>query len=76
MLSIQIRSYNPDLSFRETISLSDATPEIIKYTAELIGQESASQTVPKAIYTVRRPYNFCNMMIRENGKLVSYRKFM
>lgn len=72
MISIQIRLYNTDLSFRETLQMDSATPEHVKFTSSLIAVEVAGHDPGP----FRKPLNFCNMMVRRDGKLVSYKGFM
>ncbi|MGL5564266.1 MAG: hypothetical protein ACRDC4_00865 [Plesiomonas sp.] len=71
-ISIQVRFYNSDLSFRRTLEFSDATIAHIEAGMHMIFLE---KTAKVSQVEGRLPTNLCNMMIRENGKLVSYRKF-
>ncbi|MGL5014695.1 MAG: hypothetical protein ACRC6V_10450 [Bacteroidales bacterium] len=69
-LSIQVRFYNKDLSFQKTITCNAATTAIVEYTAALMGREAKDGTTRED----RKPFNLCNLMVRKNGKLVSYKE--
>ena len=71
-VSIQTRLYDDHLRYMETVKIDKLTPEqgqgVINAIVSLIQSD-----VPAAPGRMRM--NLCNIMIREEGKLVSYRKF-
>lgn len=71
-VSLQARLYTDKLRYKETVKIDKLSPEqakgVVNAIVGLINSDS-----PAAPGHMRM--NLCNIMIREEGKLVSYRKF-
>lgn len=71
MNSIQIRHYKEDLSYDRTTTVNlypDQTQGVVNAIVDII-------VGPLPPHPGMMKMNLCNLMVREKGKLVSYKKF-